>query len=82
MKLYELVKDIKIKCTNVDLSCEVNGISSDSRAISKGDVFVAIRGEKRNGNNYIEEAIEKGAYAVISQENNFVNLNFTYCVIR
>ena len=71
MKLYELVKDIKIKCTNVDLSCEVNGISSDSRDISKGDVFVAIRGEKRNGNNYIEEAIEKGACAVISQENNY-----------
>ena len=70
MKLYELLKDVKIKCLNVDLNSDVNGISSDSRNVSKGDVFVAIKGNKRNGNDYIESAINQGAVAVVSQENS------------
>lgn len=70
MKLYDLLKDVKIKCLNVDLSIDVSGISSDSRNVSEGDLFVAINGNKRNGNDYIEKAIEKGAIAVVSQENS------------
>ena len=31
-------------------------------------VFVAIKGEKRNGNDYIEEAIKNGAVAIITEE--------------
>ena len=39
---------------------DINKISMNSKECGKNDLFVAIRG----GNNYINEALEKGAYAV------------------
>lgn len=79
MRLYELFKNIKIRCSNVDLSIEINEIVSDSRCVNKGDVFVAINGEKRNGNDYIDDAIKNGAIVIISdQKNNYNNMPFIY----
>jgi len=68
MRLYDLLKDVKIRCFNVDLNTKINNIASDSRCVRNGDVFVAIRGEKRDGNNYISEAIKNGAIAIISDQ--------------
>lgn len=43
----------------------ISGISIDSRAIKKGDVFVAIKGEVFDGHDFVDEAIDKGAAAVV-----------------
>ena len=45
---------------------EVLGITHDSRQVSAGDVFVAIRGEKVDGLAHAAEAIARGAAAVVS----------------
>lgn len=42
------------------------GISIDSRTIKDGDLFIALRGERFDGHNYIDEALRKGAGAVVS----------------
>lgn len=81
MKLYELLKDVKIKCFNVDLNIEINKIVSDSRCVNKGDIFVAINGEKRDGNNYINEAINNGATIIISDKSN-TNFNIPYIYVQ
>jgi UDP-N-acetylmuramoyl-tripeptide--D-alanyl-D-alanine ligase len=39
----------------------VGGISIDSRTLKKGDLYVAIRGVKRDGHDFIAAAFEKGA---------------------
>jgi len=45
---------------------EASGISTDTRTISKGQIFFALWGQNYNGNKYAAEALEKGAsYAVI-----------------
>lgn len=45
---------------------ETKGISTDSRTITKGQIFFALWGLNYNGNKFAAEAIEKGAsYAVI-----------------
>ena len=44
---------------------KIRGLSLDSRNVKKGDLFISIKGNKFNANNYIEEAIFKGAKAVI-----------------
>lgn len=41
------------------------GVSTDTRHVKSGDVFVAIRGERFDGHNFISAAIEQGASAVI-----------------
>jgi UDP-N-acetylmuramoyl-L-alanyl-D-glutamate--2,6-diaminopimelate ligase len=44
------------------------GISCDSRKVKPGDAFIAINGLKVDGNNYINEAIKKGASVVFSEK--------------
>jgi UDP-N-acetylmuramoyl-L-alanyl-D-glutamate--2,6-diaminopimelate ligase len=46
-------------------SVRITGITYDSRAVKKGFLFVAIRGEKSDGHDFIEKAIAKGAGAVV-----------------
>lgn len=41
------------------------GISIDSRTLKEGDVFVAIKGEKMDGHDYVKAALDKGASAVL-----------------
>lgn len=45
-----------------------NAITSDSRKVKPGDIFLARRGEQTDGHNYIDKAIEAGARAVISEK--------------
>jgi UDP-N-acetylmuramoyl-tripeptide--D-alanyl-D-alanine ligase len=44
---------------------DVSGFSIDTRTISRGDLFVAIRGDRFDGNAYVREAVGKGAVGAI-----------------
>lgn len=64
------------KNTNLDKEIpSFKGITCDSRKVKSGYAFVAIKGFKRDGNNYIEEAITRGAKVIIS-EKSFNSDNF------
>src|SRR5687767_672482 len=43
------------------------GITSDSRAVEPGSIFVALRGERVDGHDYIEEALRRGASIVVAE---------------
>lgn len=45
-----------------------NAVSTDTRKIEKGNIFVALKGENFNGNEYIKVASEKGASICIVDE--------------
>jgi UDP-N-acetylmuramoyl-tripeptide--D-alanyl-D-alanine ligase len=42
------------------------GISIDSRTIGKGELFVALKGERFDGHDFLEEALKKGSGAIVS----------------
>ena len=44
---------------------ESNGICTDSRKITKGCLFFALKGDKFDGNKFADEALEKGAFKVV-----------------
>ena len=46
-------------------------IKTDSRRIVKGDIFVALRGIKSDGHNYIEDAINNGCSMVICEYGSY-----------
>lgn len=46
-------------------STEVRGITTDTRKIGKGDVFLALKGERFDGHDYLRDAVRDGASAVI-----------------
>ncbi len=68
MLLSEALKQISGIDWTGEPDADVHGISYDSRLVQKGDLFVAIRGEKTDGNRYVAQAIEKGAVAVVSEQ--------------
>ena len=47
---------------------EVTGISSDSRSIASGQLFVPLRGERFDGHSYISEVAEKGVTTILAEE--------------
>src|SRR3972149_6354735 len=47
---------------------DINGIVHDSRSANQGCLFVAIKGHKLDGHNFILNAIERGAVAVVAEK--------------
>ena len=46
----------------------IKGISSDSRTLENGDLFLALRGEHMDGHRFLEAAVAKGAAGAIVSE--------------
>lgn len=51
------------------LGIDIKGITCDSRRVKPGFAFFAIRGEREDGNDYIKEAINKGASVIYTEAN-------------
>ena len=44
---------------------KISGVSTDSRTIQPGNIFIALRGEKFDGHQFVEDVLKRGAAAVI-----------------
>ncbi len=54
----------------VRIRTDFTGVAIDSRLLKQGELFIAIRGEKRDGHDYLEQAVAKGAAAVMVEAGN------------
>ena len=65
MKVKEILNVTKGKmlCGNEEL--EVENFSKDTRTIQKGDIYIGIKGEKFDGSNFWNQALDVGATAVL-----------------
>ena len=65
MKVKEILNVTKGKmlCGNEEL--EVENFSKDTRTIQKGDIYIGIKGEKFDGSNFWNQALDAGATAVL-----------------
>ncbi|MCI8309723.1 MAG: UDP-N-acetylmuramoyl-L-alanyl-D-glutamate--2,6-diaminopimelate ligase [Clostridia bacterium] len=70
MKLSEILKDVEILEKQGDLELEITNLGSDSRKLSYGALFFAIKGFTLDGTKYIDSSINNGAVAVVV-ENDF-----------
>ena len=52
----------------------VNGVSIDTRTLQPGDLFVAIKGDNSDGQDYVAKAFEKGAAAAVVAEERAADL--------
>ena len=69
MMLAELLQDIAAIDPKIDIFAAK--ISDNSKAVEVGDVFFAYPGEKQDGRKFIDEALSKGARAIICEAENF-----------
>ena len=72
MKLKELLKSLKSYKIQGSEDTEIFDVQYDSRKVGKGALFIAIKGEKADGNLFVEQAVEKGAVAVVTDSSELV----------
>ena len=68
MKLEELLKNIDYKIVQGDKEEVIKGVNYDSRMIQKDELFVCIKGFNSDGHKYVQSAIEKGAKAIVCED--------------
>ena len=68
MKLSALVHHLDSVGTYNFSDVEITGITNDSRKVRPGCIFVAIKGYKTDGHNFIKKSLESGAQAIVSEE--------------
>ncbi|HOZ66312.1 MAG TPA: Mur ligase domain-containing protein, partial [Burkholderiaceae bacterium] len=69
MTLKEIMPWVKEGIMYGDGATVISGVSTDSRSIVVGDLFVALKGETFDGNQFINSVKKAGAAAAISNEN-------------
>ena len=79
--LNQLISPLKPITITGSLDTAVHDITNDSRQVKKGSVFVAVKGYSMDGNRYIQNAVEAGAAAVVT--DNFIpNLAIPQIVVE
>ena len=68
LNLQEIVKATKGALLKEAYVKEIKAVSTDTRKIEEGTMFIALKGENFNGNNYVLEAFNKGAKIAIVDE--------------
>ena len=66
MQLKALISKLPTEMVVGSVDREIKSVCYDSRRAQKNSLFVALRGEHVDGNNHIEDAIDRGAVAVIT----------------
>lgn len=69
MKLKEILTGINDLKAKGNLDIDVNKITSDSRSVESGDMFVAIKGFDVDGHKFVKSAIDNGAKVVLINED-------------
>ena len=64
-QLISLCDPIEVSGTEPD---KIGALRQDSRKVKECDVFIAIRGFRADGHQFVEEAVENGASVIISEE--------------
>lgn len=68
MTISKLSEGLRIKFRTGPLDTEIRGIAYDSRHVRDGYLFVAVKGFSVDGHDFIKDAINRGAAAVVSEK--------------
>ena len=82
MKLQEIISGINPIEVIGSIDINITGVNIDSRRISNGHLFIAMRGTQVDGHQYISKAIESGASAIVCEETTDYVDNVTYIKVH
>ena len=77
MKLRELLKDVDYTLVQGDLELDIKDITYDSRKANETNAFVALKGFRVDGHDYISNASMNGCRCLIVQDDVQVDSNIT-----
>ena len=68
MRLDKIIRGSGCAITSGDAIVEIDAIHNDSRKVTRGSIFVAVKGYATDGHDYIANAIGKGARAIVYED--------------
>ncbi len=80
MRLSALIEENSELVAGVDV--EIRGLTADSRCVAQGDLFAALPGSRHDGHDYISQAVERGASALLVKDDVDINSRLSRSVNR
>ncbi len=80
MKLADLLKKLKYTCVKGTADVDITTVAYDSRRVERGSLFICIKGAVADGHRFAEATVNKGASALVVEDDVTVPENVT--VIR
>ena len=75
MKFISSSNDLSVYLDqNIAKGIPIKNISTDTRTIKKDSLFIAIKGDKFDGNDFVEEAFERGASVAIVDNKKLIKI--------
>ena len=68
MNLHVLCREAQIAIPQTFPDIAIEGVCTDSRRVRRGDLFICIRGMTVDGHRYINEALARGAAAIVAED--------------
>ena len=83
MILQDILYKVSIRSVKGNTNIDVHDLQIDSRNVKPGSCFIALKGTKTNGEEFIEHAVEKGAAVIICDTlPSAINKNITYVQVE
>ena len=83
MILQHILYKVSIRSVKGNTNIDVHDLQIDSRNVKPGSCFIALKGTKTNGEEFIEHAVEKGAAVIICDTlPSAINKNITYVQVE
>jgi UDP-N-acetylmuramoyl-L-alanyl-D-glutamate--2,6-diaminopimelate ligase len=67
LTLQDLLQGVQVRSRLSNPELKISGVANDSRKVEPGSLFVAIQGIATDGNLYANDAVSRGAVAVVSE---------------
>ncbi len=83
MILQDILYKVSIRSVKGSTNIAVTDLQIDSRNVKPGSCFIALKGTKTNGEEFIENAVAKGALAIVCETlPSAINENITYIQVE
>jgi len=80
--LSTLLNNVRLTASRGDMTTEVTAVVFDSRKVTDGSLFVAVRGTNSDGHQYIQQAIASGAVAIVCEQEPDQQTTLPWITVR
>lgn len=80
--LNDLLQEVCCKKHCILQGLSITGIQYDSRKVTLGNLFVAIKGFQSDGHQYIKQALENGAIAIMISDEAYCSVEYPWVLVE
>ena len=82
MELYQLLSGVAVKDCHADSIMKIPTVVSDSRRVSRGCMFLCLRGVRTDGHRFIPQAKEGGASVAVIDDMERAPVDLPYVLVE